>query len=61
MRLSLLLTAAITLSTISLVPSKLVQAAAFSEQELKQNQFAVIAAPYRHGYNLVVLEQIPGQ
>ncbi|MGL6341053.1 MAG: DUF3747 domain-containing protein [Waterburya sp.] len=61
MRLSLLLTAAITLATINLVPSKIVQAAAFNEQELNQNQFAVIAAPYRHGYNLVVVEQIPGQ
>jgi hypothetical protein len=61
MRLSLLLTAAITFATISVVPSKILQAAAFSEQQLNQNQFAVIAAPYRHGYNLVVVEQIPGQ
>jgi hypothetical protein len=62
MRLSLLLTAAITTFTaINLVPSKIVQAATFSEQKLNQNQFEVIASPYRHGYNLVVLEQIPGQ
>lgn len=36
-------------------------ALSFGEQEVNQNQFAVVAAPYRHGYNLLILEQIPGQ
>ncbi len=61
MKLSLLLAAAISLASISFIPSQTVRASSFEEQELNQHQFAVIAAPYRHGYNLVVLEQIPGQ
>ena len=61
MRLSLALSAVISLATISSIPSKAVQASTFNEQAVNQNQFAVMAAPYRHGYNLVVVEQIPGQ
>ena len=58
---SLLLTAAISLSTFSFIPYRTVQASSFGEQEVNRERFAVIAAPYRHGYNLVVVEQIPGQ
>lgn len=61
MKLTLLLTAAISLSTFGLMPSKTVQASSFGEQVVNRERFAVIAAPYRHGYNLVVVEQIPGQ
>ena len=57
-----LLKASISLAAaIGLASTPSVRAASFSEQEVNQNQFAVIAAPYRHGYNLVVVEQIPGQ
>ena len=61
MRLSLLLTAIISLTSMSFVPSKTVQASSFREQEINQDRFVVVAAPYRHGYNLMVVEQIPGQ
>ena len=61
MKPSLVLSTVISLAAISLIPSQTVQASSFSEQELNQNQFAVVAAPYRHGYNLLVLEQIPAQ
>ena len=62
MRLSLLLSATISLTAITnFLPLKSVQASSFSEQEVNRDHFAVIAAPYRHGYNLVVVEQIPGQ
>jgi Protein of unknown function (DUF3747) len=42
-------------------PSSSVSASSFGEKEVNQGQFAVVAAPYRHGYNLLILEQIPGQ
>lgn len=61
MKFSLLLSAALSLATISSISSTTVQASSFNEQEVDRNQFAVIAAPYRHGYNLVVVEQLPGQ
>ena len=61
MRLSLLLTAAISIASLDFALLKSVRATTFKEQEVNQNQFAVIAAPYRHGYNLVVVEQISGQ
>ena len=47
--------------TISLFPLSSVLASSFGETEVDRNQFAVVAAPYRHGYNLLILEQIPGQ
>ena len=61
MKLSLLLTAAISIASISFIPFRSVQATSFNEQQVNQNQFAAIAAPYHHGYNLVLIEQIPGQ
>ena len=61
MKPSLVLSIAISLAAVSFIPSKTVRASSFSEQELNQNQFAVVAAPYRHGYNLLVLEQFPAQ
>ncbi len=33
----------------------------FDEQEIDQSQVIAIVAPYRHGYNLVVIEQIEGK
>lgn len=38
-----------------------VQANTFDEKEIAQEHTIAIAAPYRHGYNLVVIEQIPGK
>lgn len=64
MKLSLALSAVISLAAISFIPSKTVQASqisSFGEQEINQSQFAVVAAPYRHGYNLLILEQVPSQ
>ncbi len=37
------------------------QAVSFEEQAVDQRDFVVVAAPYRHGYNLMILEQISGQ
>lgn len=37
------------------------QAVSFEETTVDQRDFVVVAAPYRHGYNLMILEQIPGQ
>ena len=56
--LQLLLTAG-TISTLFASPSVL--ASSFGEREVDDNRFAVVAAPYRHGYNLMIVEQIPGQ
>ena len=42
----------------SLSPAK---ASTFDEQEIERDRIIAIAAPYRHGYNLVVIEQVPGQ
>lgn len=36
-------------------------AGTFDEKEIAQDQMIAIAAPYRHGYNLVVIEQVPGK
>jgi hypothetical protein len=59
--IQLLLTVS-TLSTLTnFFPSSSVSALSFGEKEVNQGQFAVVAAPYRHGYNLLILEQIPGQ
>ena len=56
--LQLLITAG-TVSTFFASPSVL--ASSFGEKEVDDNRFAVVAAPYRHGYNLMIVEQIPGQ
>ena len=37
------------------------QAGTFDEKEIAQDQVIAIASPYRHGYNLVVIEQVPGK
>ena len=47
--------------TISFFPLSSVFASSFGETEVDRDRFAVVAAPYRHGYNLLILEQIPGQ
>ena len=39
----------------SLSPAK---ASTFDEQEMAVDSIVAIAAPYRHGYNLVVIEQV---
>lgn len=36
-------------------------AGTFDEKEIAQDSVIAIAAPYRHGYNLVVIEQVPGK
>ncbi|VEP15475.1 exported hypothetical protein [Hyella patelloides LEGE 07179] len=54
-----LLLAAGTISNF--FPSSSVLASSFGETEVNHRQFAVVAAPYRHGYNLLILEQMPGQ
>ena len=33
----------------------------FDEKEMTQDRIIAIAAPYRHGYNLVTIEQLPGK
>ncbi|MBE9046852.1 DUF3747 domain-containing protein [Pleurocapsales cyanobacterium LEGE 10410] len=38
-----------------------VRASSFGEQEVNRERFVVMASPYRHGHNLVIVEQIPGQ
>lgn len=45
-------------NVISLPAAK---ASTFDEKEMSQNQIIAVAAPYRHGYNLVVIEQLPGK
>ena len=37
------------------------QASSFGEQPVEQEQFVLMATPYRYGYNLLIVEQIPGQ
>lgn len=37
------------------------KASIFEEKEIEQDSVIAIAAPYRHGYNLVVIEQLPGK
>lgn len=41
--------------------SRPTQAVSFEETTVDQRDFVVVAAPYRHGYNLMILEQISGQ
>ena len=45
----------------SLVTVPSVKASTFEEKEIDQRQVVAIAAPYRHGYNLVIIEQVPGK
>ena len=37
------------------------KASTFDEKEIAQDRIIAVAAPYRHGYNLVVIEQVQGQ
>ena len=37
------------------------KASTFDELEMDRDSVIAIAAPYRHGYNLVVIEQLPGK
>ena len=37
------------------------QASTFDEQEIAQERIIAIASPYRHGHNLVIIEQVPGK
>ena len=37
------------------------RAGTFDEKEIAQDRVIAIASPYRHGYNLVVIEQVPGK
>ncbi|MDJ0590261.1 MAG: DUF3747 domain-containing protein [Pleurocapsa sp. MO_226.B13] len=57
--LKLTFIAKIIAASLIAVPS--VNANTFDEKEIAQEQVIAIAAPYRHGYNLVVIEQIPGK
>lgn len=45
----------------NIVPTKAARAVSFGEREVDSSKFAVIAAPYRHGHNLMIVEQIPGR
>ena len=45
-------------SLFSISPAK---ASIFDEKEVAQDRVIAIAAPYRHGYNLVVIEQLLGK
>ncbi|MDJ0533708.1 MAG: DUF3747 domain-containing protein [Xenococcaceae cyanobacterium MO_207.B15] len=62
MKLSQRLALAVTTTAItSLAPCGITQASSFGEQEVYGEDFVVVATPYRHGYNLMIIEQIPGQ
>lgn len=63
MKLSLVLKAlGLTASVVStLLFSQPTQAVSFGEREVNQDDFVVVAAPYRHGYNLMIVEQMPGE
>ena len=52
------LTAAVLTTVLSCKPGNAVY---FNEQEVDQSKFVAVAAPYRHGHNLMIVEQIPGQ
>ncbi len=53
-----LLANVITTNFVALKPAT---ANTFDEKEMDQSQVIAIVAPYRHGYNLVVIEQIEGK
>ena len=57
--LKLTFVANIIASTFIALPNA--NAETFEEKEISQDRIIAIAAPYRHGYNLVVIEQIPGK
>ena len=57
--LKLTFIANIIASTFVALPSA--NAGTFDEKEIAQDRIIAIAAPYRHGYNLVVIEQAPGK
>ncbi|MDJ0591185.1 MAG: DUF3747 domain-containing protein [Pleurocapsa sp. MO_226.B13] len=45
----------------SLIAIPSAKANTFDEKEIAQERVIAIASPYRHGYNLVVIEQVPGK
>jgi hypothetical protein len=47
-----------TATMITFNPAK---AISFGEKEVEKDRFVVVAAPYHHGYNLLLIEQIPGK
>ena len=49
------------LVAINLFALPAAKASTFEEKEINQEQIIAIAAPYRHGYNLVVIEQLAGK
>ena len=55
------LTVVFNIITANFVTMPSANANTFDEKEIAQDQIIAIAAPYRHGYNLVVIEQMPGQ
>ncbi|MDJ0591736.1 MAG: DUF3747 domain-containing protein [Pleurocapsa sp. MO_226.B13] len=57
--LKLTFIANIIAASLIAVPSA--KANTFDEKEIAQEQVIAIAAPYRNGYNLVVIEQVPGK
>ncbi|MGF1481433.1 MAG: DUF3747 domain-containing protein [Cyanophyceae cyanobacterium] len=62
MNLSLPLALVVSAAAItSFSPPARAQASSFGEQEVERERFVAVAAPYRHGYNLMIIEQIPGQ
>lgn len=48
-------------SAISLGSFQPINAVDFDEQNVQEDDVAVIATPYRHGYTLMIVEQIPGE
>ena len=46
---------------LNLFSMSIAKADTFEEKEILPEQAIAIAAPYRHGYNLVILEQLPGK
>lgn len=63
MKLSALIKLAVLANVFatSLIAVPSVKASTFDEKEIDQRQVIAIAAPYRHGHNLVIIEQVPGK
>ena len=59
--LPLKLTALATTVLASITPFNSAKAVDFGEQVVDQNKFIAVAAPFDQGYNLLVIEQIPGK
>ena len=62
MKLSPMLQLFVAVAAIAnFIPTKAVRAVSFGEREVDSSKFAVVAAPYHHGHNLMIVEQIPGK